>query len=51
MERERGVPVKAEALARLVAAASRHGGVGYVEDLVGIVYVGDGVAAGMSCEG
>lgn len=50
MEAERGVPVETEPLARLVASASRHGGVGDVEDLVGVVYVGDGVAASVGCE-
>lgn len=51
MEAERGVPVEAEALAGTVAGASRHGGVGDVDDLVGVVDVGDRVGAGVGCEG
>lgn len=51
MEGEGGVPVEAEAPAGLVAGAGGHGGVGYVEDLVGVVDVGNGVGAGVGREG
>ena len=50
MEGERSIPIEAEPFARLVASAGRHGRVGDVEDLVGVIYVGDGVAASVSCE-
>lgn len=51
MEGEGGVPVEAEAFAGARAGAGGHGGVGNVDDLVGVVDGGDGVGAGVGGEG
>lgn len=50
MEGEGGVPVEAETFAWLNTGASGHGGIGNVNDLVGVVDGSNRVAAGVGGE-
>lgn len=51
MEGEGGIPVEAEASTGATARAGGHGGVGDVDDLVGVVNGGDVVGASVGGEG